>query len=120
MKRLLTELGFSRTEILVYLLLLKKEHTLKDIEGSIHMRQPEVSVAVSRLERRGLVVKRLLPLPEVSGVLRQGRPEKVVSVHTHGLMALIARAEHLAGDYIRDVNQLKRYIPQNAAASKKE
>ena len=107
MKQLLIELKFGETEALVFQCLLRGEQTLKRLEEMTSLRQPQVSSAVSRLAKRGLVVKRLLPLPERHGLKRQGRPEKVAAVHMHGLVSLISKAEHLMGDYDKDIKALK-------------
>lgn len=110
MKQLLSELKFGETEALVFQRLLRGEHSLRKLEEGLHLRQPQVSFAVSRLAKRGLVVKRLLPLPERHGQKRQGRPEKAACVHPHGLVRLIGQAERLMGDHEKDIKTLKECL----------
>jgi len=113
MKRLLYELKMGENEAVVFLRLLRCERTLKELEEMTSLRQPQVSLAVSCLEKRGLVQKHLLPLPEHRGRLRQGRPEKSVRILPDGLKRLIGQAEHLMGDYGNDIKSLKGYLSKS-------
>lgn len=110
MKKLLNDLKFKEKDVTIFLRLLHGEQSLKQLEVGLHLRQPEVSSAVSRLEKRGLAIKRLLPLPKRLDKRPKGRPEKIISIEPKGLVALIATAEHLLGDYDKDIQRLKSYL----------